>query len=160
MGDATEPETGAFVLGSWDSGGVSEVSASGEDAEAVVVAGLRAVLAAARGSGRTPTEPEPSGSVAAPIRGQGADLGAVFAELVNDLLAQLDANGAGLGDVRLDGLLRTDDGGYTAWGYVSGASTAAPPPVNVSLDAMPVLAEDSGGLTIRFRLRRERMVAG
>ena len=160
MGEATGPDGGTFVLEPWDAGGAAEVSATGEDAETVVVAGLRAVLAAARESGRMAIAPDPQGSVAAPIRGQGPDLGTVFAELVNDLLAQLDANGSGLGDIRLDGLLRTDDGGYTAWGYVSGASMAAPPPVNVSLDSTPVVADDSRGLTLRFRLRRESMGAG
>ena len=136
------------------SGGGSSIdlTARGEDAEAVVTAALRAVLEAAGGSGSGATD---EGSVSAPIRGQGADVAAVFGELAADLLAQLDANGPGLADVRLDGLLQTDDGGYTAWGYAIGTPVPSPPPVGLALDGEPALEEGSEGLILHFRMRRD-----
>lgn len=151
-GGGAEAAPGPLVT--WDAAGVARVAATGADAESAILAGLRAVLAAVRGD-RAPAS-DAQASVAAPVRGQGPDLAALFAELVNDLLAQVDANGPGLDDVRLDGLLRTDDGGYTAWGYVLGAATAAPPPVGVSLGEAPDVVPESGGWTLRFALRRER----
>ena len=144
---------GSYRLGPWGADGAAELSASGADAEGLLLAGLRGVLAAARGD-EAPAAPEERASAAAPIRGQGADLGRVFAELAADLLAQLDANGPGLDRVRLDGVLTTDDGGYTAWGYVLGTATENPPPVGLALDGDTVVAADAGGLTLRCTLRR------
>ena len=151
-GGAAEAAPGPLVT--WDGAGVARVAATGPDAESAILAGLRAVLAGVRGNQAPASDGQ--ASVAAPVRGQGPDLAALFAELVNDLLAQVDANGPGLDDVRLDGLLRTDDGGHTAWGYVLGASTAAPPPIGVTLAAAPELTTGPDGVTIRFALRHDR----
>ena len=148
MTEGTGPG-GTFEVGAWGSDGVAELRASGPDAEAVLAAGLRAVAEAATG-GRGAA----GGESAAAIRGQGGDLAAVFAELAADLLAQLDANGPGLSDVRLDGLLATDDGGFTAWGYLLGTPTDNPPPVGVAMDGLPTVAERDGGLTLRVTVRR------
>ena len=155
-GEAADvPAGGTHHLSPWRSDGTADVVATGRDPQAVVLAGLRAVLSAARGQTGAAPPPEEQASAAAPIRGQGADLGALFAELAADLLAQLDAHGLGFAQVRLDGLLRTDDGGYTAWGYALGTPVAAPPPVGLSLDGDPSLDERPEGLTLRFTLRRE-----
>src|SRR5688572_6761139 len=89
---------------------------SAPDERDAVAAGLAAVLAAAR-----PTAADrraAAGTAATAIRGQGTDLGVLFFELANDLLAHLD-DGGEADSVRLDGLLRTEDG-YTAWGYALG----------------------------------------
>lgn len=143
----TEP--GTYEATPWDAEGVAWVTASGEDAQTAVAAGLRAVVAA---TDQAPTGD--GGELSASFRGQGADLAAVFAELAADLLAQLDANGPGLHDIRLDGLLATDDGGWTAWGYLSGSVIAQPPPIGLALDGPPTVEETAGRVTIRFPLRR------
>ena len=150
-----QPAAGpTFRLGPWSADGTAELSASGGGAEDVLLAGLEGVLAAARGDRAPAAAPEAEATAAAAIRGQGADLGRVFAELAADLLAQLDANGPGLDHVRLDGVLTTEDGGYTAWGYAVGRAAADPPPVRLSLDGEPVVTERAGGLALRCMLRR------
>jgi hypothetical protein len=156
--DATERETttgDAYQLGPWNPDGAAELTASGADAEALLLAGLHGVLAAARRDLPPAAISESQASVAAPLRGQGADLAAVFGDLAADLLAQLDANGPGLDRVRLDGVLTTDDGGYTAWGYAIGLPASNPPPIGLTLDGDPTLTESAGGLTLRCTLRRE-----
>ena len=143
----------SYRLGAWSADGTAELAAHGADADALLLAGLRGVLAVARGD--RPVDPsDASETSAAPIRGQGGDLAAVFAELAADLLAQLDANGLGLDDVRLDGVLHTDDGGYTAWGYALGAAAAAPPPIGLALDGDPTVTEVAAGFALRATLRR------
>jgi hypothetical protein len=142
---------GSYQLGGWRPDRTAELSATGSDADALLVNGLRGVLAAARGD--TPVGGGEA-TAAAPIRGQGADLGSVFADLAADLLAQLDANGLGLDDVRLDGVLATDDGGFTAWGYATGAAADNPPPVGLSLEGDPRVTGDEGGYELRCALRR------
>src|SRR5215211_7719582 len=89
------------------------------DEAGTVLAGLTEILQAARG-GDASTDPG-TDTIAVPIRGQGATLGAVFAELARDLLAQYDAQGSGMDSVRLDGLLRSEDG-YVGWGYLEGSA--------------------------------------
>ena len=138
----------------WRADDTVELTATADDPAAILRTGLRCVLAAVRGRGAHAATAEHA-TAAVPIRGQGADLPRVFAELAADLLAQLDANGPGLDDVRLDGLLTTDEGGYTAWGYAVGAVTDNPPPVGVSLDGEPNLTTgEDGRLILRCTLRR------
>ena len=142
-----------YRLDPWSPAGTAVLTATGNDAGVLLLAGLQGVLAATGGD-RPTTSSDEAATAAAPIRGQGPDLSRVFAELAADLLAQLDANGPGLDHVRLDGLLQTDDGGFTAWGYAVGATTANPPPVGISLDGDPSVTESEGGLTLRCTLRR------
>jgi hypothetical protein len=143
---------GSYRLGAWRDDGTTQLTADGGDPSELLLAGLRGVLAAARGES---APADPAASAAVPIRGQGGDLGRVFAELAADLLAQLDANGLGLDEVRLDGLLRTDDGGFTAWGYAVGVSVERPPPLRLGLDGEPIVAAADGRLTLACRLRRD-----
>lgn len=148
MGTASETTEqgateGGHRLGPWGTDGAAELSATAREPEGVLLAGLEGVLAA-----------EEEATAAAPIRGQGADLGGVFAELAADLLAQLDANGPGLDRVRLDGVLATDDGGYTAWGYAVGLAAADPPPLGLALDGVPVVSTEGSGLRLTCTLRR------
>lgn len=128
------------------------ISATGKDAEAVILNGLREVLAVARGSAVATAADDATS--AAPIRGQGASVDRLFAEIAADLLAQLDAHGLGLDQVRLDGVLETDDGSLTAWGYALGVAADSPPPVGLTLDGDPILEQTADGWTLRARLRR------
>ena len=146
---AQAPAGGRYDFTGWGEDGTAALTATGQTAEDVLLAGLSGVAGAA---GAT-AGPEDDAATAAAIRGQGADVAAVFAELAADLLAQLDANGPGLGRVRLDGVLETDDG-FTAWGYALGAADSSPPPVGVALDGIPTLDAEGGQLVLRCRLRR------
>ena len=152
MTDTANSE-GSFSLAPWDAEGATQLTATGSTAEAVIVAGLQGVIAAAHDDA-VPTTGMETATSAAPIRGQGTDLNGVFAELAADLLAQLDANGPGLTGIRLDGLLATDDGAYTAWGYAVGEATDHPAPVGLAIDSEPTIEETGEGLTLRCALRR------
>jgi hypothetical protein len=94
------------------------IEAAAAEPPTALAAGLRAILALATGRDHEP--PPADVATAAPIQGRGADLAALFAALADDLLDQLAAMGGGFGRIRLDGCLRTDDGGWTAWGYLLG----------------------------------------
>lgn len=143
-----------YRLGPWGADGAAALSATAAEPDGLLLAGLRGVLAAVRDGDPATTASEEEASAAAPIRGQGTDLGRVFAELAADLLAQVDANGPGLDRVRLDGVLTTDDGGYTAWGYAVGLPATDPPPVGLTLDGDPVVTTGGAGLALRCTLRR------
>jgi len=121
----------------------------GGDETETVLGGLMELLKAVRG-GVEPVGPPDSAAV--PIRGQGATLGAVFAELARDLLAQLDVQGNGLTHVRLDGLLRGDDG-YVGWGYLEGAATGGGAAIGIDLTGEPVTERSDEGITLSFDLR-------
>lgn len=144
-GDAT------YELGAWSADGAAELTATGPTDGEVLGAALVGLLAAARGG---PARLAEGGADAAvPIRGDGADLGELFAQLGADLLAQVDANGPGLDQIRLDGILRTDEG-HTAWGVAFGTVADNPPPLGVLLDGDPTATASDGQITIRCRIRR------
>ena len=137
-------------------GNLIERTVSGADERTAVEAGLRVVLRLARGGtgeANEPDEHEP-GETAVPIRGQGGALGRVFFALADDLLAQLENHGVGLRAVRLDGLLRTEDG-YTGWGYLVGATGDGTPPRTMTLADPPHVERAGEGLTLRLRLAVE-----
>ena len=123
------------------------ITVTASDETGVVLAGLIEILQAARGGDATP-EPNDD-TVAVPFRGQGATLGAVFAELARDLLAQYDAQGSGLDSVRLDGLLRGDDG-YAGWGYLEGAAARDGAPALIDLAGEPKIDRTDTGLDLTF----------
>ena len=126
-----------------------ELTAAGDDERTAVEAGLEAVLAAARpGSG-----PDSANGTAVAIRGQGQDLAAVVADLVDDLLAQLDVHGTAFDAVRLDGLLKTGDG-YVGWGYLLGDPTDPADQIDLTLAGSPDVERGDAGTALRIRLRR------
>lgn len=87
---------------------------------------------------------------ASAIRGEGPDLAALFADLVSDLLEQLEDAGGAFA-VRLDGLLRKDEGGFVAWGYVDLSATSRPAVALPRLAGRPEVGEAEGQLiSIRF----------
>jgi hypothetical protein len=79
-------------------------------------AGLRAVLTLAVAPVPTPLDIGRS----APIRGEGDDLRSLFADLIQDLLGQIEFFGDSLQEIAVDGVLRREDGGYIGWGYALG----------------------------------------
>jgi hypothetical protein len=130
------------------------LATAGPDERTAVESGLVEILRLARGEHAGGIEHAETGAAdetAVAIRGQGADLGTLFIDLASDLLAQLDNHGVGLGEVRLDGLLRTRDG-YTGWGYLLGQTGGGEPPRGVTLDDQPVVEWRADGVTLRLRL--------
>ncbi len=128
---------------------MTTITVTASDEAGVVLAGLAEILQAARGGGAT-SDPG-TDTVAVPIRGQGATLGAVFAELARDLLAQYDAHGAGLDSIRLDGLLR-GEGGYVGWGYLEGTVAGDGAPARIDLTGEPTTDRTGGGIELGFSL--------
>jgi hypothetical protein len=105
-----------FTTSPWSPAGIATLHATGHDMRSALEAGLRAVLTLAVAPPRTPLDAGRS----APIHGEGDDLASLFADLVEDLLEQIEFFGGGLHDIVLDGVLHREDGGYVGWGYASG----------------------------------------
>jgi len=140
-----------FSKSTWTPEGIATISAVGQDMRSVLEAGLRAVLAL------VVTTPPPSLNAgrSAPIRGEGDELAGLFADLVQDLLDQIEYFGSGLNDVAVDGVLRRDDGGYVGWGYASGTLGAVSPAAVPHLLGSPTASEDaSQGIELRATLQR------
>jgi hypothetical protein len=144
------PERATFTVSAWDDEGLATIEARGHDLRSTLEAGLRGVLALSgqvRGVGVTADK-------SAPVQGEGADHVTLFAALADDLLVQIDTHGAA-NQVAVDGVLRRDDGGYLAWGYLQG-------PLDGRTDgALPTLAgsgeareDERGHLVLTARLRR------
>jgi hypothetical protein len=112
-----EPAAAAFTAGPWADDGAAPVQATGSDARAALEAALRGLRALV-----LPGEASSSGkSRAAPLRGEGDDLGQLFAAIAADLLDQLALCGSGVEEVTVDGVLQRSDGGFIAWGYAHGS---------------------------------------
>ncbi len=95
-------------------------------------------------------------SRAAAIRGEGRDLAVLFADLVSDMLEQLEEAGGEAFAVRLDGLVRNDHGGFVAWGYVDLPAAPGPAMRLPRLLGDPVVDEaDAPPVSIRVTLRGE-----
>lgn len=123
MADCEDVPTSGFRTSSWSPSGIATLHATGRDTRSVLEAGLRAVLALAVAPAPTSVDTGRS----APIRGEGDDLGNLLADLIQDLLGQIEFFGGSLHDVALDGVLRREDGSYIGWGYASGTLEPMPP---------------------------------
>ena len=150
----TQPSS--LSLSEWSADATARLTAVAPSIDGVLGGVLQAVLNVARGM---PVDAGPgtadTQSISAPIRGQGTSYGEVLYELVNDLLAQLDANGASLSTARLDGVLATDDDGYSAWGVVLGEAGGGRPPVGLSVAGTPGITQAGDGqTTVDVRLVR------
>ena len=139
MIDREDDSVPGFTTSSWNSAGVATLCAVGHDRRSALEAGLRAVLALTVAPAQAPLDTGRS----APIRGEGNDLGSLFADLVEDLLEQIAFFGGGLHDIAVDGVLRREDGGYVGWGHASGTLDAAPPVVVPRLLGAPTASEDA-----------------
>ncbi len=132
---------------------VATLEVAGADRREALEAGLRAVLALAR-DGDLPTADRQEFR-AAPIRGEGSGLDALFADLVEDLLEQVADYGPLVHDVSLDGVLSKDQGGFVGWGYVAVPARAAPTSARLRLHGSPRVREaDTGGFVVRASLAR------
>lgn len=141
-----------YDLTGWDEADQAQLTAIAGDPDAAIAAALTGILAAASGGTLGARQTEEATSAAA-IRGQGRGIPGVLRELAADLLAQVDANGAGFTHVRLDGVLETDDG-FSAWGYALGTPDGNGAAVNVELVGEPSVEQTPGKVVIRCALRR------
>ncbi len=133
---------------------VATIEVEGADRRSALEAGLCAVLALAVEAPRV-AESQASG-LSAPIRGEGVDLPALFADLVDDLITQIADFGAAIYDVRLDGVVRTEAGGLIGWGYVAVARPASPAATLPRLDGVPdVRDEGERGVVLRATVRHD-----
>jgi hypothetical protein len=140
-----------FTTTPWGPDGTATLHAVGRDIRSSLEMGLRAVLVLTVAPASIP---HPTGR-SAPIRGEGDDLGSLFADLAEDLLGQIEFFGAGLHDVAIDGVLRREDGGYVAWGYASGTLEAMPPGEVPRLLGMPDASQGAtAGVILHATLRR------
>lgn len=143
----THPSSPA--LSAWSADSSADLAITTASIDEALGAAMQVTLNVARGvevdAGPTSADAQ---SISAMIRGQGDSYGEVLYELLNDLLAQLDANGTGLTTARLDGVLTTDDGGYTAWGVVLGEASGGRPPLGLSLGGTPEITQSADGQTI------------
>lgn len=135
--------------------GTITLTATGASPAELVQAALRGVLDVALG--RTGPAADAEGaeetSVSLPVQGVGVDLGELYVALSADLLDQLEEYGSGFDDVRLDGLLRTDSGGYSAWGYLGGEpSRDGQSPRSLTV-VTPTIVEADGGWRLVGELR-------
>lgn len=143
-------KTSPFTATSWSPEGTASFVASGHDTRSALEAGLRAVLFLAG----VALDSAP-GARSAPLRGEGDDLAALFADLTEDLLAQLAQFGAGIADVTVDGVLRRDDGGLVAWGYASGTLEPEPAALVLALAGSPrIVPNEENRIVIDATLRR------
>jgi hypothetical protein len=140
-----------FTTSPWSSVGIATIHAAGHDIRSALEAGLRAVL-------KLTVEPAPTSldtGRSAPIRGEGADVGSLFADLVEDLLGQIEFFGGGLHDVAVDGVLRREDTGFIGWGHASGTLEALPPDAIPHLLGMPTAREGATrGVVLQATLQR------
>lgn len=149
----TDTHTFSTRLGDWENDGTAELTVTGPTIDDVFAAALTAILQVARGTEPGAAAPD-SPSLSASIRGEGDDYAGAFIELAGDLLAQIDSNGTGLTGVRLDGMLATDSGGFSAWGYAVGEVGGGSPPVGLNLVDTPDITQEDGATQLVCRLRR------
>jgi hypothetical protein len=151
MIDREDGPVPGFTTSPWSPAGIATLHAVGHDEPSALEAGLRAVLALAVSQTQAPLDTGRS----APIRGEGNDLGSLFADLVEGLLEQIEFFGGGLQDVAVDGVLRREDGGYVGWGHASGTLEAAPPVEVPRLLGMPTASEGiAPGVVLHASLHR------
>jgi hypothetical protein len=132
--------------------GTISLTATGSTPVELVQEALRGVLDVLRS---VPASESGGSGTAVPFRGQGDELGALFVDLALDMISQVEEFGTGLDEVRLDGLLRTDTGGFTAWGYLSGdpnLQDARPRPLTIG---EPVVVTEGDSLRLTCDLRPE-----
>jgi hypothetical protein len=151
MIDRQDVPAPGFTTSFWSPEGIATLHAVGHDKRSALEVGLRAVLALTVTPAAAPVDTGRS----APIRGEGDDLGSLFADLVEDLLGQIEFFGAGLHEVTVDGVLRRDDGGYVGWGYASGSLEATSPGEIPRLLGAPTANEDATqGIVLHAALQR------
>jgi hypothetical protein len=135
---------GGFRIVDADGRHGATVIATGPDRASAIESALTGILAASGG------DRPPDASVAIPLRAERPDLDSLVRALAAQLADEAREAGGAVGSLRLDGLLRTDDG-LTAWGYAF-----VSPGVDAAFDIHEVagiaIAEERGQTTIAVTL--------
>src|SRR5215211_7976663 len=127
MADREDLPASGFTTSSWSPAGIATLNATCRDMRSALEAGLRAVLALAVAPAPTSLDTGRS----APIRGEGDDLGNLLADLIQDLLGQIEFFGGGLHNVAVDGVLRcfvSDTAATEIYTDISRAGPLSEPP--------------------------------
>jgi len=144
---------GAFTISPWGADGVATLEATGGDRRAVLEAGLQAILALVFPMSATLEDTTSTRSV--PIRGEGDDLAALFADIADEFLEQIAEFGMALHDVSVDGVLRGDRDGLVAWGYAIATAAIGAGWAFALTDPPVAIERESAPIVLRASLRRE-----
>jgi hypothetical protein len=148
--DNVSSTSGQFAVDAHPDDHATEITATGPDRGTALAAIFTGVATAMLRKAL----PEPAmAAVAVPIRADGPDFPSLIPALAGSLFDGLEENPGVIGPVRIDGILRTDEG-LTAWGYILASSTPAPPFGLFRVDDVHVQERDRS-VTIRLRLTRE-----
>lgn len=157
------PWWGRYWADPWAGRFETVVMGLADEPQGLVLAAVRGVLSVALASREvaSPEEAALDDAHAVPIHGAGGEISELIADLAEEVLDRLAIHGSGLDHLRLDGMLETDTGGYSAWGYVVGRADGPAIPV-VQLVGVPVVEmrspDDAGEgplLSVRIRVTRE-----
>ncbi|HET8524193.1 MAG TPA: hypothetical protein VFL82_13240 [Thermomicrobiales bacterium] len=143
-------EHGQYIVEAGAADHALTISASGPDRGTALAAALTGVTAAILG--HEPPSPV-AAAVAVPLRADGPDFPSLVPALTASLFDSLEEDPALIGPIRIDGILRTDDG-LTAWGYMLASSTPATKAARFTIGPIDV-NDTEGDVTIRLQLARE-----
>ncbi len=139
-----------FTTTPWDAEGIATLEASGSDVRSALEAGLRAVL-----SNSTAGSPALAASDrSVPLQGEGEDLAELFLDLIEDFLDVMALSPFACHDVRVDGVLHRDGGGYVAWGYAAESTAPAPRTDLPNWHKTPTVESRVDGIVFRATLAR------
>jgi len=146
VGDAVRQWTVTAGAG----GGLAEIVAAAETAQAALEAALWGVIEAILGEADPAADPP---GTAAPLRATGSDHAGVFARLADALIGEIETADRQVRAVRVDGLLRRDER-LLAWGYAFFDDAAPSGRAVGALEAIEVLEAEQDRVEIRATLRR------
>jgi hypothetical protein len=139
-----------YSLSPWTSDETAVVEAWGHDRNGALQAGLDAALALMLGED---AQLMPESGPVAPLRGEGDTIAALFGDLLDDLMEQIAVHGPMQGAV-LDGVLKRDQDGFVAWGYLAPRRDAVPLPVFERSGNVEAVRETPEEIRLRVTLRR------
>lgn len=142
--------TDGFHLSPWTPEQTAVLEAWGHDRHGVLQAGLDAAVALMRPEGAWHA---PDFGPVVVVGGEGDTTAALFADILDDLMALMAVHGHFQVAV-LDGVLKRDREGFVAWGFLS---LQDPPPPEVEFERagdVEVVAETPEEIRLRATLRR------
>lgn len=139
-----------FSLTPWTPDHTATLEAWGHDRQSLLQAGLDAALTLMVGEDAAPGQ---ESTPVVPLRGEGDTVAALVADLLDDLLVQIETHGPMQG-AALDGVLRRDRDGFVAWGYLMPRVGEASRAHYERAGEVEVLRETSDEIRVRATLRR------
>lgn len=136
----------SITVGPWTPDGTSTVTASGPEEISALTAVLTGIVAAAVGEGSTQPWNRQTGDIGLSIRAGAPTVRELVAPLALDISEQLAGTHLQPATVRIDNILRTDEG-LTAWGYCFATRGDRPAP------SLPlVMTSGSADIAMAFTL--------